>query len=477
MYSKVNTFLSSIKSKVKKIYSSCALLKQKTWQSAVSIVSKITKNWRSVPQGIKSLNVSSLPRLRRDSPTRTASYLMRHKILLIVTGFLVLFVVGALWFRSYALSKMKPPPQIEGDNYYSTSSNHPTSAPDSPTPTGSPTPSDNSVLGSSYDSGSDYSVPSPYPTLPPVPTLIPLTTTTSSTSNTSGNSNCTTGSGTPNLWYSDVYPNPPINASNGSVTLQVTIRDCNKNTASVNDNLTISLSSSDSTARVNGSTPPVNIQASNGQASFTVSSQNTTNDTFVVQDTTSSFTITNTNNNNPSVSFTNNNSSTNSITNSNCTTVSGTPNSWYSDAYPASPVSATTGSPVTFTVDIRDCAKNTVSSDSITISQTSSDSSLTINGSAPPVTIQVSNGQGSFTVNSQNAGTDILSVQDTTSSFGITDTNNNNPQIVFSGSSTSTPTPTPNPANTSTPTPSQAATPTPTPTNSPTPSSPTPTLH
>jgi hypothetical protein len=168
----------------------------------------------------------------------------------------------------------------------------------------------------------------------------------------------------------------------------------------------------------------------------------------------------------PPTTTTTTTSSSNNSGNSSCTTANGTPNSWYSDFYPASPISSTTGSPVTINVHIRDCGQNDVSSDSLTISQTSSDSTLTINGSSAPVTIQVQNGQANFTVNSQNAGTDTLQIQDTTSNFPVTDIHNTQPlSITFSGSSTtptptSTATPTPTPTATITPTPSITATPT-----------------
>jgi hypothetical protein len=339
-------------------------------------------------------------------------------------------------------------------NFYSTS-------PDNPTPSmNTPTPSfDNSINNSGSD---DTTVPTPFPTFAPLPTITPepdytTSTNTSSTTNSSGNSNCTTGSGIPNSWYSDVYPNPPVSTSNGSVTMTVTIRDCNLNTAPVSDTLSISLSSGDSNTQVNGNNLPYSVTTQNGQASFTVTSQVAGTVTLVVQDTTKSFTVTDTNNHNPSITF-----STNIGTsgNSNCTTANGVSNSWYSDIYPTSPVSAATGSTVTFTVDIRDCGKNNVSSDNLTFSQTSNDSSLTVNGSSPPLSVQAQNGQATFTVTSQNAGTDTFTVQDTTSSFAVTDTNNNNPSIVFSGSSTATPTPAPTDTPTPTPTPSVTQTPT-----------------
>ncbi len=123
------------------------------------------------------------------------------------------------------------------------------------------------------------------------------------TNNSSGNSSCTTAAGVPNSWYSDVYPNPPVSTTTGSVTLVVYLRDCNKNTAPVSDTLTISLSSGDPNTQANGHSLPYSMAAQNGQASFTVTSQSSQTDTFVIQDTTGSFNVTDINNNNPSVIF------------------------------------------------------------------------------------------------------------------------------------------------------------------------------
>lgn len=121
--------------------------------------------------------------------------------------------------------------------------------------------------------------------------------------NSSGNSNCTTGSGVPNSWYSDVYPNPPITTNTGSVKLFVNIRDCNKNDAPVSDKLTITLVSGDPNTQINGNNPPYIITTQNGEASFEVSSQNSGTVTLVIQDITSSFSITDINNHNPSINF------------------------------------------------------------------------------------------------------------------------------------------------------------------------------
>jgi len=123
------------------------------------------------------------------------------------------------------------------------------------------------------------------------------------TNNSSGNSNCTTATGVPNSWYSDVYPNPPISTTNGSITLVVDIRDCNKNLAPVADTINITLNSGDSNTQVNGNTLPQNVTTQNGEATFTVTSQAIGTVTLTIQDTTSSFTITDPNNHNPSIIF------------------------------------------------------------------------------------------------------------------------------------------------------------------------------
>jgi len=410
-------------------------------------------------------NFPHLPKLNMEPIKKIGSIVYRYKILIIILISLIAFITVAMWYRGYLLSKMKTTSTSSPDEIFNSTSQ------DNQVPTiAIPSPDDsiNTSGISNYSSSYDDTIPTPFPTLAPLPTIAPYvapaTTSTSSTSNSSGNSNCNTGSGTPNSWYSDVYPNPPVSTNNGSMTLIVYIRDCNQKTAPVSDNLTVTLTSNDSTAKINGSTSPVNIQTQNGQVSFTVSSQNTTTDTFTIQDTTSNFTVTDVNNHNPSVAFI---SSGNNSGNSNCTTANGVPNFWYSDVSPAFPISANTGSTVTLTVSIKDCGKNNVSSDNLILTQTSSDSSLTVNGASAPVSVQAQNGQATFNIVSQNAGTDTFTIQDTTSNFAVTDSNNQSPKIVFSGSFSSpspTPTPTGIPSATDTPVPTASPTNAPTPT-------------
>jgi flagellar basal body-associated protein FliL len=398
-----------------------------------------------------------LPQLQMEPFRKIAAFFIRYKILITIVIFLIAFVAAALWYRGYLLSKMKAAPASSPDEIYNS------------------TPQDNQIptiaVPSPFDNSSfNNTLPSPFPTFAPLPTIAPYvapptTTTNTSSGNNSGNSNCTTGPGVPNSWYSDVYPNPPVSTNNGSIALLVYIRDCNQNTTPVNDNLTVTLTSNDPTANINGASSPVNIQTQNGYASITVSSQNTVTDTFTIQDTSHNFAVTDINNHNPSVAFTN---SSNGSGNSNCTTGPGVPNFWYSEVSPPSPITAATGSTVTLTVNIKDCGKNNVSSDNLTLTQTSNDSSLTVNGSSAPASVNAQNGVVAFNLSSQNAGTDTFTIRDNTANFTVTDANNHNPSIVFSGSSapvsTPTPTPTGTPSVTDTPTPTVAPTDTPTPT-------------
>lgn len=434
------------------------------------------------------------PRLKIKTIKKIVSAPVHHKVATAVTISFIAFITFAMWYRGHLLAGMKSTAENTITDIL------PSIAPVDPSPTiisPSETGTRKNVLGTSDYSSPHYNIPSvsstPYPTLPPLPTFAPVQNTiTTSTGNypstNSGNSNCTTDAGVPNSWYSDVYPNPPVSTNTGSVQMIVTLRDCKVTTTPVNDTINISLINGDPNTQINGNNLPYSLTATSGQASFYVTSQISGSVTLLVQDTTKSFTVTDINNHNPAITF---NSTTPSLSgNSNCTTAAGVPNAWYSDVYPASPVSASTGSTVTFTVNIRDCNKNTVSAaDNLTFSQTSNDSTLKVNGAVPPVSLQAQNGQATFTLSSQNAGTDTFSIKDTTGSFTITDTNNHNPSVVFTSSSTTTPTstpvptiinavntPSPNPSPTpsSNPSPNPTAAPTQTPSNSPAPD-PTPT--
>lgn len=433
----------------------------------------------NLPKRPKLPVMPHMPKVNLERMNNLILFFQKHKISISASASFIVFIFVMLISRDYVMSKLGEHPQISGQDYFAAPS-------DSPLPTVIfPSSKPSEVLGNSTYSPPPNNAPpvisTLFPTFAPLPSIVPVATpniviptvtnNNSSSSNNSSNPNCTTGAGVPNTWYSDVYPNPPITTNTGSVTLIVDIRDCSINLAPVSDTISVSLSSGDPNTKVNGNSLPTTVTTTNGEVKFSVSSQLSGTVTLVVQDTTRNFTVTDVNNHNPVITFSG--SSSGSSGNSNCTTGAGVPNTWYSDVYPTSPVSANTGSSATFSLIIRDCNKNTVSStENITVTQTSNDSSFTVNGSSSPGNFQAVNGQATFTISSQNAGTDSFTVRDTTSSFNITDTNNNNPSVVFSGSTSSpAPSASPTPSPSSGPSPSPSPTPTPTPSSS---SSPTP---
>jgi hypothetical protein len=349
----------------------------------------------------------------------------------------------------------------------------------SPTPKGPlfslASSSANSILGSTDESTYEESVSdipyvplAPLPTMTPYPTFPPYVAPTSApaqTTNNTGNPNCTTAANIPNAWYSDVYPASPQTTMVGSaVTFVIDIRDCYKNDAPVSDTLKISLTSGENAVQINGNNLPYTVVTQNGKATFSMTSGSAGTFGFVIEDTTRSFTVTDTNNHNPSVIFTSNSSG-----NPNCTTATNIPNFWYSDVLPASPITTLVGSSAGFSVDIRDCSKNSVSNDTLTISLSSGESSVQINGNSLPYTTTVQNGKATFSVTSSNAGTYGFIVKDTTNNFTVTDSNNHNPSVIFTASST---TPTPQPTSAQTPTDTPTSTPSnPTATQTPSPTS------
>ncbi len=394
------------------------------------------------------------------------SLIVNHRILILVSVVsisLVVFSVWAIKVRNNFIARMKSTKNVLSNkvDYSATPSS-------SSLNIDNLTSSDSSVLGVSDNNSStnvEYNNTFPTPTSYPIITLVPLPTFTPQSTTTTYSTPTSTPScaGKPTSDNSQVYVSSSSTQVNNAVTISVELRDCNNNFASVNDDLKISLLNSDSSARINGSSSPVTIKAQNGKAAFSVNSQNTTTDTFVITDTSNSFDVTMPGYHNPSVTFTNGNSG-----NPNCTTGAGVPNSWYSDVYPVSPVSAVVGSTVTFTVEIRDCNKNETSiTDTLSISLSSGDPSTQVSGNNFPFSVTTQNGHASFTITSSNAGNNTFIVQDTTNSFPVTDTNNHNPSVTFNGSSTSTPTDTPTPTSASTDTPTSA--PITAPTDSPTP--------
>jgi hypothetical protein len=331
---------------------------------------------------------------------------------------------------------------------------------------------DLSILGTSDSLGNSDSIDIPYtyptsasmlftsfaplPTYPPVPTFVPYITTVPTSA-----PDC---SGTPTAYNSQAIVASSNSQVNNPVTIEIQLLDCHNNLAPVSDNLTVALVNSDGTARINGTTSPLYIQAQNGKVTFTVNSQINITDAFTITDTTRQFNVTDPHNRNPMVTFINN-----STGNPNCTTALGVPNFWYSGVYPASIQMSSVGNAFSFNVQIKDCNKNIVSSDeSLNISLISGDSSATVNGHSLPYSITAHSGQINLSVNSQNAGMVTFIIHDSTSSFDITDSNNHNPGVNFTYSlPISTPVPTSiqtniSPTQTSVSTPTTQPQPTPT---------------
>jgi hypothetical protein len=392
------------------------------------------------------------------------SIIFHHKLLfilsLIISISLVTFILLVMRLQNYLQSHTATNQATRSsDIYYASKSGNPKWYLDSASAAA------NSILGVSDTFGSEdveeYDIlpiytPYPLPTTTPVPTTAPRVSTTTSCA------------GTPTAYYSEAIVSTSSTLVNNAVTITIELRDCNNNVTSVNDTLTISLSNNNSSARINGSPSPVTIQAQNGKATFSVNSQNTGTDTFVIFDSTRPFTVTDPHNHNPSVTYTNNTSG-----NSHCTTAAGVPNAWFSNVYPNPPISTSNGS-IILVINIRDCDRNLAPvAETLSISLSSGDPNTKVNGNALPYSVTTQNGEAQFTVSSQVVGTVTLIIQDSTSSFPVTDPNDHNPSISFTASSTPTPadtlTPTPTTTNASTPTPTAGDTSTPTPTSSPSP--------
>lgn len=384
-------------------------------------------------------------------------------ISLVITVSLALFGVWAMRVRSAMLARINVPHKEASAEAY-VALTLPTSSPSAYI----------DILGTSDDTSLTeldtitFPIPTPYTIITqiPLPTYTPVQITTTTTTSSSG---C---AGTPTVDNSQVYVSTKTAPVGSTVSIEVDLQDCTNMVAPVTDTLKITLLTGDSSTKINGSTLPVHIDTKNGKVTFSVTAGAATTATFLITDTVRNFTVTTPGYHNPTVTFTN--GSTGSTGNANCTTSAGAPNSWYSDVYPNPPITTTTGS-VALQVVIRDCFKNTTSvSDNLTISLSSGDPGTKINGNSLPYSVSAQNGVANFTLTSQVNGTVTLVVTNTTSGFVITDPNNHNPSITFSGSTTSSPTntPTPTPATTATPTPVPTPTPTGTASSSATPTDP-----
>lgn len=117
----------------------------------------------------------------------------------------------------------------------------------------------------------------------------------------------------------------------------------------------------------------------------------------------------------------------------------GTPTAYNSQVYVSTSTSLV-NSQVTISVELLDC-HNTLTgvSDSLTISLTSPNGSVTMNGAPLPITIQAQNGKASFFVNSSVSGTFTFVITDTSRSFTVTDPHNHNPSVTFGNNTSGNP--------------------------------------
>ena len=398
----------------------------------------------------------SPPKLNLNPLSQVWSFLNAHKILIIIGIVLVGFVVAALQFRGYSLSKLKTA-QTNGfglSDFFQASA--PNTDPLDSSSSALPSPSDTSVLGVSNDSsgsqdGSGYTAPVEVPATAPsdTPSPTPVETTVTTDNSSSSSSSC---DGTPTAYNSEAVVSASTTQVNSAVTINIDLLDCNNNTPSVNDNLTVTLTSGDSATTINGSASPVNIQAQNGKASFSVNSPNPTTATFTVYDNNHSFAVTDPHNKNPSVTF------------GNSASCAGTPTAFNSEAISSGTSSDGSGN---IAVELLDCNNNYAAvSDTLTLSLSSTDSTLTVNGSAPSASMQAANGKAVFSLHSQINGTDTFVIQDTTQNFTVTDPHNHNPTLTFNNAA-ATPSPTPTPSTSPAPSAASSSSPTPTPSVSP----------
>lgn len=237
----------------------------------------------------------------------------------VLVAALVIFMGGAI-YRGYFDNPLQSN-KSAGSKYHKIALIYPTpstTVSESPSPAApSSAPSQPAVLGAAQDSentNTNYVAPaipqfSPFPTNIPLPTFAPVSDSTSS-DNSTGNSNCSTSPGKANNWYSDFYPVSPVSVTNGSTSISVTIRDCLIKQVSTSDSITISLNSGDASTQVNGNALPYTFTASNGQATLSITTNNTATDVFTIHDVTNNFDITDTNNHNLSIDFSSSSSPT-----------------------------------------------------------------------------------------------------------------------------------------------------------------------
>jgi len=178
----------------------------------------------------------------------------------------------------------------------------------------------------------DYTLPSqpaptPFPTFAPLPTSAPVVVTTPPL-------NC---AGTAKEYNSQVYVSAKSVAVGATSTITIELRDC-KNALASNDSLRVTIQSGDASTKLNGQSAPITLQAQNGKASFTVTSQVSSANTFLITDTNQGFPVTMPGYHNPTVTFTSSATPTPAVTN----TPTPTPTAGSTPVPTATPSPATT---------------------------------------------------------------------------------------------------------------------------------------
>lgn len=412
-------------------------------------------------------------RIHQGNLGKFKTFLVSHKALILCVVSTLITLTGGILFRTHLASIPSKISSGFSINGYKPLPDFP-SASLSALPVEEPSPSDSAVLGESTINSVPNISYTPLPSYSPLPNPTPIpdlstNTTSSTTSNSnssSGNPNCTSSSGTPNSWYSDVYFGSSLSGSGSgsanvgsSATFSIAIRDCFKSLVSSDQ---ISISSSNPNVQIS----PVSIQVSNGQASFTVTSQTSTTAVLKVHDNNNGFDITDSNNNSPSVIF--GNSGTGG---SSCAGIATEANS---EVY-THPSSLTVGSTSQIEVDLLDCNNNLISSpDTVDIKLLGGDSGVQVDGQSlsPSISKSASGGKVFFSVTANVAVQYTFSITDTSKNprLNITGPNYSTPSVTFIANNSS-PTSTPTVSPTSSPTVSPSVSPSPAASSSATPSS------
>lgn len=263
-----------------------------------------------------NFNFKNLKKVK-SIPIKVIALLVAYKMLIIVLIFLSLAAGALIVSRNHFIAQIK----TTKDSNFSPPILSYSPAPDVSIAVASESAAspDTEVLGISTEKTTytpiykPTAIPTPTYKPVPIPTststpvvssslTTPVSTPTSSSSNSSGHTCASMGvsPGVATAWYSQTST-PQIVGSN-TATITIELRDCNDTIAQVSDTLTITQTSGPKTT-VNGSSPPISIEATNGKAFFTIKSQTSGTAVYTVRDTSKSFNVTDPNNKPPEVTF------------------------------------------------------------------------------------------------------------------------------------------------------------------------------